>query len=205
MSVRELIPVLRPQKLESLLAKALLSVLAEAKMRALMDGKRIIRAYGFKAFFGGHLVAVAELKQRWEYGLGDYSMDTIQGQREKYSSDLADVLSKLDAEVITRDEAESRMKIIAQLVVWSLYNEGKLSTYRQRNEGKVGESPLFTAQFILPEFKFHAVWITQGDERVCGYCAGMDGKLFPLYGPLAVIPAHPFCRCEWGYEEALRS
>jgi len=205
MSVRELTPLLRPQKLEPATAKALVSTLKESKPRALADGKRIIRAYGFKAFLGGHFVAVTELKQRWEYGLGDYSMETIQALRAKYIGDFEEILSKLETAVIPRDEARNRVKILAQMLVWASYNEGKLSTYRQRNEGKVGESSTFAAQFFVPpEFKFHVVWVTQGDERVCERCLGNDGKIFPLYGPLVQIPLHPLCRCEWSYEEVAR-
>lgn len=53
------------------------------------------------------------------------------------------------------------------------------------------------------------VWITAGDERICGICGGIDGDRVPLNKPFSIgvmlPPAHPNCRCAVAYEEAENS
>jgi len=38
-------------------------------------------------------------------------------------------------------------------------------------------------------------WKTAGDDKVCEFCASMDGKIFTLDEIEPMIPAHPMCRC----------
>jgi len=40
-----------------------------------------------------------------------------------------------------------------------------------------------------------AEWLTAGDERVCGECHKLEGKIFTLDEVEGMIPLHPQCRC----------
>lgn len=214
MSITQLTPILMPQKIEPLLAQDLLSIfhrfLRDDKWQNMLeDGRRAVRAQVFKAFFGGHLRAVAELKNRWEYGLGDYSLVVIQRNRQKFILDFENIMRDYATGLAAAPAVENRLKTLAQVCVWTLYNEGKLSSYRQRSQGRVGLEP-FTAQVSefmpMPLSKYSVIWVAQMDELIkpCVICSERNGKKFPLYGPLPEIPAHPHCRCEWGYEELSR-
>ena len=47
-------------------------------------------------------------------------------------------------------------------------------------------------------FKERAVvWVTARDEKVCFICGTMDGVKFDIRDAEGLLPAHPYCRCQW--------
>lgn len=82
------------------------------------------------------------------------------------------------------------MRIARTELVWA-YNQGALAGALQAQaQGYLG--------------RFHKVWLTAADERVCSICGPLDevrvpeGALFP--GGYETPPAHPHCRCAVSFE-----
>lgn len=75
--------------------------------------------------------------------------------------------------------AQNRARMMAATESMFARNEAMLSAYRKR--GGI----------------FFVRWIAIKDERLCPICsAGMD-KIYRIEEAYALIPAHPYCRCEW--------
>lgn len=47
----------------------------------------------------------------------------------------------------------------------------------------------------VEELSIRAEWVATLDNKVCPYCAAMDGVVRPLQEFRGLLPAHPFCRC----------
>ena len=87
-----------------------------------------------------------------------------------------------------------RAKMIAQTELSYAYNNGaELSIRKAQALGLMGE--------------VRRRWITAHNEKVCVYCAGLDGKTtamdksFKIKGKeIQIPPAHPLCKCVVAYD-----
>ena len=203
MSLFELLPKLRPRKFEPVFHRDLQQLFMNAKRlgpnRAKKDAVRIIRDDVFKAFLGGKLQATRELKERYSYSIGDYDLAVIQEMRQRYISDFEAILQDLFAEQEEQPKLLQRVWAVAVTITWEAYNKGKISTYRQDDEGKISPEEAPTEPYAVKEP--YAVWRTAMDERVCEECAEKEDSEWLLWGRLPIMPAHPGCRCEWEYVE----
>lgn len=204
MSLFELLPKLRPRKFEPVFHRDLHQLFMNAKRlgptRAYKDAKRIIRDDVFKAFLGGKLQATRELKERYSYSIGDYDLAVIQEIRQRYISDLNAILNDLFRGV-EQPKLLQRLWAVAVTATWEAYNKGKISTYRQDDEGKIRERG-YAAQ---AQFEPVVYWITATDEKVCAHCSEREGRSWSLWRILPAMPAHVSCRCEWEYVERPRA
>jgi len=205
MSLFELLPKLRPRKFEPVFQRDLHQLFMDAKKlgprRAYKDAKRIIRDDVFKAFLGGKLQATRELKERYSYSIGDYDLAVIQEMRQRYINDFNAILNDLFRGTEEQSKLLQRVWAVAVTATWEAYNKGKISTYRQDDEGKIRERG-YAAQ---AQFEPVVYWITAADEKVCAHCSEREGRSWSLWRIVPAMPAHVGCRCEWQYVERPRA
>jgi hypothetical protein len=130
--LRELAKVLKPIRLEQRLLRDLQAAL---RTKDKNDEVRIVRSGVFYAYLSGKISAVRKLGHNHDYSIGDFDLSTIQEMRKRYLNDLDAI--KREAQ----DEATSgaRVAALCSAIIWDAFNRGKLSSFRQRAEGKVGE------------------------------------------------------------------
>jgi len=210
LSLYELLPKLHPRKFEPVFQRDLHQLFMKAKRlgftRVEKDAKRIIRDNVFKAFLGGKLQATRELKEHYSYSIGDYDLTVIQEMRNRYIEDFAEILRALFLYVppIPSEEQAKllrRVWAVAVTATWEAYNKGKISTYRQDDEGKIRDRGYAAQEELEPV----VYWITQADEKVCEWCSERDGHSWSLWRIIPDMPAHPGCRCQWYYVERPRA
>jgi len=176
MSLFELLPKLRPRKFEPVFHRDLHQLFMNAKrlgpIRSRKDATRIIRDDIFKAFLGGKLQATRELKERYSYSIGDYDLAVIQEMRQRYISDFNAILNDLFRGV-EQAKLLQRVWAVAVTATWEAYNKGKISTYRQDDEGKIRERG-YAAQ---AHFEPVVYWITAARSLREKAAAGVSGEL----------------------------
>lgn len=159
------------------------------------DGQDLINEIIFNAFLGGKLQATRELRQRSATVHKD-EFDQIEEGQRKYTADFNKILQdyRTTKQPIFRDFYR-RLDVLGQVAVWEFFNKGKISYYREYDL-KIRE---LTAQENDTSHAGVVMWMTALDERVCEECFARDGKIWPLWGVLPMMPLHPGCRCEWEY------
>jgi SPP1 gp7 family putative phage head morphogenesis protein len=75
-----------------------------------------------------------------------------------------------------------RARVIARTEIIRAHAEGQLSSFERLGVKDLG---------VLAE------WSTAGDDKVCEYCSGNEGKTFTVEEARGLIPWHPSCRCCW--------
>lgn len=206
MSLHELAKTLSPRRLESRLLRDLTHTIETSDQN---DEVRVIRSTVFNAYQAGKIHAVRELHRQHDYSMGEYDLEAIQEMRVKYLRDV----DKIKRERILEEPAKTQHRIaaLASALVWEAYNLGKLSTFRQRAQGKIGQlaitaiiqgGSIVRAQLAPTERIF---WITETDDRVCDICLGFEMVSIQRDGwnvwdpsiPSIPYDSHPFCRCEY--------
>ena len=205
MSFREVGQALAPRKLEPRLLRDLTQ--RSNKNRDV----RIIRSFVANAFQGGKMKAVRELKHHHDYGFGNYDLFVIQQLRTRYISDLEKIRAdSQNGEEKTKNQ--QRLAALAAALIWQAFNLGKLSSFRQRAQGKITElSPAVQAQADVI-YEDRVYWVTEGDEKVCEICLTWEARSMELDGwsvwqtniPSIPYDSHPFCRCEYETVETRR-
>ncbi len=76
----------------------------------------------------------------------------------------------------------TRAKVLARTEIVRAHAEGQLDAFERLGVEEVG---------------IQAEWITAGDDRVCQFCAEMEGTVWTIEEARGLIPAHPNCRCAW--------
>jgi hypothetical protein len=174
---------------------------------------RLVRSFVQNAFQGGKMKAVRQLGYRHDYGIGDYDLTVIQDMRRRYIRDL----EKIRADAKAGEEQaknQRRLAVLAAALVWQAYNQGKLSSFRQRAEGKIGQVTK-SAQVEEPigrGAEERIFWITELDDRVCDVCmnyemysANIGGwSVYDLRIPSIPFDSHPNCRCEYESGETVQ-
>jgi hypothetical protein len=218
MSLRELCQILRPRKFEPQFLRDLITIFNKRQRMNTINFEnevvRIIRTNVFKAFLGGKLEVVRKLGERYDYSIGDHDLTVIQTLRARYIMDFL----KIAREETDEARARRRIEALAVAATWDSYNKGKLSSFRQRVQGKIGEltsrggvgtraalrfaGKTRAAQFPLSE---RIYWVTSGDEKVCEICSAFEAESIARNGwdafdphiPSIPYDSHPFCRCEY--------
>jgi len=98
-------------------------------------------------------------------------------------------------------QGESIPKIAQRLVKGTALERGVWSTVETRAE-VIARTETMRAYTQAARWQYQrygvkrVVWLTGRDERVCEWCAPLDGQLFPVDGlPGGGPPLHPRCRC----------
>lgn len=102
-----------------------------------------------------------------------------------------------------REVALPRTRILANTLVTSAFNGGKLDTFEALGETHVGivaetvrKAPPAEAGFYKKGSRNVIVeWLTAGDDRVCPECEELEGTFYTLAAARRLIPKHPNCRC----------
>lgn len=150
---------------------------------------QIIGEMAFNAFLGGRVEAAREIRTRSGFPSRD-DLAVIEARTEKFTEDFNRILwdYKFGGETLPR--CYWRLDILGQVLVWELYNRGKLSLFRivnirlQRLAQQYGER----VEYVC--------WFTALDERVCPECLSLHGSCWPIWATFPIPPIHPGCRCE---------
>jgi len=197
MSLHELSQVLAPRKLEPRLLRDL-----TARSDAGRD-TRVIRSAVMNALLAGKIRAVRQLHRHHDYSLGEYDMLTVQTLRQKYLNDLRRIR---DDQVYDEPaKTQQRLAALSSALVWETYNLGKLSSFRQRSEGKIGDATRRGQMYYVEiDPRDLIFWITEMDDKVCDICMGYEMESariggWPIWSQIPSIPddSHPFCRCSY--------
>jgi hypothetical protein len=227
MSMRDIIKVLRPQKLEPRFKADLLRLLRPmSSQQGDNQAKRVVRSNVFKAFLGGKFISVKDMGLKIDYGVGDFDLTVIQQLRQKYEYDLLKILTDYRSAKDERAKTINRLAALAAAATWESYNKGKLSSFRQRAEGKIGlidqerlkiaaiaqkqrlcermDPDFKPAQYLVADLS-RIYWVPTGDEKVCEICSQWEAISIARNGwsiwewniPSIPYDSHPFCRCEY--------
>lgn len=134
--LRELAQILKPRKLEQRTLRDLRQALAT---RDENDEVRIVRSAVFYAYLSGKIAAVLRVHQHHDYSMGDFDFTNIRDMRTKHLRELDAI--KQDREHEDEARTNRRVQVFVSTLIWEAYNLGRLSSFRQRAQGKVGAIP----------------------------------------------------------------
>ena len=137
-----------------------------------------IEAAVFNAYYSGKLYAGNEMNKPATITVRNF--ERVNLIRDEYEHDMDTVLRDLYVDPEPKMERyEWRTDLVAQMSVWTAYNQGKLTFLQEQKQ-----------RFV----RFR----TAEDERVCDQCLGAEG-IYPIEFPLPMPPLHINCRCELEY------
>jgi hypothetical protein len=111
--------------------------------------------------------------------------------------------SRLYVEVLRpfREVALPRTRTLANTLVTTAYNGGKLDTFEALGVTQVGivaetvPKPAEAGFYKKGSRNVIVEWLTAGDDLVCSECEELEGTFYTLAAARRLIPKHPNCRC----------
>lgn len=133
-----------------------------------------LESAAFNSYYSGKLHSASQMNVPIAVSRSD--IDRVHQISDEFEQDMERILRDLHVDPQPKMERyEWRTDLVAQMLVWTSFNEGKLTAIKEQKQR--------FARFRTAE-----------DERVCGECFDAEG-VYPIE-EVRQPPLHPGCRCE---------
>lgn len=155
-------------------------------------GVDLINQIAFISFLIGKKKAAQEVHLRtWTFD--DNDLPALKVHRNRFENDFRNIMTDFKTEVYGQPDLNyylRRIHSVAQMTVWTLYNQGKLELWND----KIIRRGLYQAAETPQQLVW--AWITEADDRVCEECQPLAGTTYNNPMILVAPPLHFGCRCE---------